>query len=192
VAWVAVGAVVGLAICGLWALSSIVRERAAKAGPPRTGPPRPARPRSRGVLLAVFAAVAVLLVGLVAFLVTIDLRGAASDGAAAPATTTSPTSPGVVRPAPQPVRVAVFNASGFAKPATDVVGVLRGFGYTITGTVTTTGRATSAVQCRDGFAADAEWIAYLLGRSVANDVFPDPPPPEAADVDCIVVVGRAL
>ena len=49
-------------------------------------------------------------------------------------------------------------------PATDVVGVLRGFGYTITGTVTTTGRATSAVQCRDGFAADAEWIAYLLGR----------------------------
>jgi hypothetical protein len=210
VAWVAIGAVVGLAICGLWAISSKMRERTAAprpagpsaAGPRRTAPPagtprrgaqRPPRSgRSRVVVSFGLVTVAVLLLGLVVFLVAIDLRGAASDGVTETAVTTSPTVPGLVRPAAQQVRLVVLNGSGFARPAADVVGVLRGMGYTINATVTAPVQQTSAVECREGFADDAAWLVYVLGPSTANDLFPDPPPPEAVDADCIVVVGREL
>ena len=189
-AWVGIGALLGLAICGLWWLSSIVRDRAERAEQ-ATGR-RSRGSRSPLVALLAIGVVAVLLAGVVVFLAAIDLRGAGSDGSTSSASTTSPTSPGVRRPPPASVQLLVENGSGFAKPASDVAGVLRRMGYTVTGTITVPARATSAVQCRDQYASDALWLVYLLGPSVSNDVFPDPAPPEAASAGCIVIVGREL
>jgi hypothetical protein len=186
VAWVAIGALFGLAMCGLWALTSKVRTT---SGQSRAKRRTDARPLTRAALLIAIGTVGVLLAGIIVFLVAIDLRGATSEGSTTAATTT-PTAAGVQRPPAKPVTILVLNASGFAKPAADIVGVLRGMGYTISATVTSPVRATSAVQCQDGFADDAAWIVYLMGTTTANEVFPDPPPPEAVNVNCIVTVGK--
>jgi hypothetical protein len=193
-AWVGLGAVVGLALCGLWLLTNVVRDRTARDAPTGAEPGRTSR--GRMAALIAIGATGILLLGVVVFLVGIDLEGAGSDGsssasATAPVTTTL-LPPGDRQHPPNQVRIDLANASGFARLASKVGDSLKSMGYVITGPTTTVVQQGSTVTCRDGFAADAVWLKYLLGGTTDNLPFPNPPPPELANFDCVIVVGREL
>jgi hypothetical protein len=188
VAWVGVAALVGLAVCGLWALSDKVRDPASDDSRPDGEPPR--RRGFRIALLTLIGVGCAVLVGGVAFLVVIDRQGAGSDDGSSAATgpTTSTLDPNRPHP-PQQVRIAIVNASAFPKPATVAADTLRSKGYVITGTTNAQTREGTTVQCRTGFEFDAAALARGFGDTTAVEPFPNPPP-DAGKTDCIVVVGR--
>lgn len=187
-AWVGVAALVGLAICGLWALSDKVRDHAADDG--RSEGAEPSRRGLRIVLMTLIGLGCVVLVGGVAFIVIIDRQGSGSDDGSSAATgpTTTTRDPNRPHP-PQQVRIAIVNASAFPKPATVAADALRSQGYVITGTTNAQTRTGTTVQCRTGFELDAAALARGFGETTAVEPFPNPPP-DAGKTDCIVVVGR--
>ena len=188
-AWVGIAALVGLAICGLWALTDMVRDRAADGDRSDGAPPR--RRWSRIALITLISVGCVVLVGVVAFVVITDRQGAGSDNGSSAATgpTTTTRDPNLPHP-PQQVRIAIVNASAFPKPATVAADTLRSKGYVILGTTNAQTRQGTAVQCRTGYELDAAALARGFGGTTAVEPFPNPPP-DAGQTDCIVVVGRA-
>lgn len=189
-AWLGVAALVGLAICGLWALTDMVRDRSASE---RRSSDEPSGGRGLRIVLQTLIGIgcAVLVVG-VAFLVIIDRQGAGSDDGSSSAATGGPTTstldPNRPHP-PQQVRIAIVNASAFPKPATVAADTLRSKGYVILGTTNAQTREGTTVQCRTGFELDAAALARGFGETTAVEPFPNPPP-DAGKTDCIVVVGR--
>ena len=186
-AWVGIAALVGLAVCGLWALSDKVRVRA-DDGRSDGGPPR--RRGSRIALMTFIGVGCIVVAGGVAFVVIADRQGAGSEKASSVTTgpTTTTRDPNKPHP-PQQVRIAIVNASAFPRPATVAADTLRSKGYVIAGTTNAQTREGSVVQCRTGFELDAAALARGFGGTTVVEPFPNPPP-DAGISDCIVVVGR--
>jgi hypothetical protein len=187
-AWLGIAALVGLAICGLWALIDKARDGAADDDRSEGAPP--GRRWSRIALISLICVGCIVLVGVVAFVVITDRQGAGSENGSSAATgpTTTTRDPDLPHP-PQQVRIAIVNASAFPKPATVAADTLRSKGYVITGTTNAQTRQGTTVQCRTGFELDAAALARGFGETTAVEPFPVPPP-DAGKTDCIVVVGR--
>jgi len=190
VAWVGIVAAVGLALLGLWALSDVVRNRAARSSGTTK---RPASRRGTTALLTVLAVCGLLLVVGAVLLVAIDLEGSGSgDGEAGsgPRATTTTVPEGPHLHLPQQVRIAIVNSSGFPRPATAVATTLRTAGFAITGTTSAPVREGTVIQCEDDFRIDAARLFLVLAGDAAIESLPDPPPLDMTGVDCVVVVGR--
>jgi LytR cell envelope-related transcriptional attenuator len=187
-AWVGIAALVGLAVCGLWALTDMARGRAADDDRLEGAPLR--RRWSRIALITMICVGCIVVVFGVAFVVVTDRQGAGSDTGSPVATgpTTTTRDPTLPHP-PQQVRIAIVNASAFPKPATVAADTLRSKGYVILGTTNAQTRQGTAVQCRTGYELDAAALARDFGATTVVEPFPDPPP-DAGQTDCIVVVGR--
>jgi hypothetical protein len=176
--------VVGLALCGLWALSDRVRRRSddGKAEPRR----------STAVWLALIIATGVLLVGVLGFVVVINREGAGSNGetSAAPRVTTTTVPKGPHLHPPQAVRIAIVNASGFARPGVDLGTKLRKGGFIVTGTTSAPVQEGSTIQCTDDFTIDASRLFLVMNAAAVVQPMAVPPPVDTTAVDCLIVLGR--
>jgi hypothetical protein len=47
----------------------------------------------------------------------------------------------------------------------------------------------NAVYCKTGFQREAAALATAVGAGTTTPAFPSPPPPNSANVDCVVAVG---
>ena len=157
----------------------------------------PARRRTMPELVLRSAARGAVLIGLaivigIVLLQVVD-KGGGSGGVAPPVTvapndsTTSTTGEGG-RPADQ-VRVLVLNGSGLANAAGTKANELRGNGYAIAGTGNAAQQTGSTVACVAGFEKEADTLAKTAGAGFSLAGYPDPPPTEAANADCIVTIG---
>ena len=187
-AWVGIAAVVGLVICGLWALVDVAHDRAAR----RSGEtPRHGRAGTLALFAAIIAA-GVLVVGIVVFLVAIDLEGSGTGGSAGSThlttTTTAPKGPHLHPP--QQVRVAIVNASGFPRPAVALSTKLRAIGFVVAGTTSAPVQQGSTIQCVEDFKIDAARLYLVLGGTAPMQPAPNPPPFDPTQVDCLVTLGR--
>jgi hypothetical protein len=91
---------------------------------------------------------------------------------------------------PSQVRVLVLNAGQPSGAAGNLSNALRLNGYnTLTPTNDPVARQGVAVQCREGFDAEAAALAAAVGQGAVVEPFPAEPPAEAADADCLVLLG---
>jgi hypothetical protein len=134
-----------------------------------------------------------VMVGLVLALTrsTSEDTTAGTDVNIIPTTTSSSTpfttTPG--RPNTQ-VRVQVVNSSGRSRAGTTTTDALRILGYAMAAPTSGQTRRGTAVQCRTGFEQEASTLARNVGGAVTVEPFPTPPPFNAAQLDCLVVLGR--
>lgn len=116
----------------------------------------------------------------------------ASSTANTAAGTTATTVVGQGRPAAQ-VKVFVQNASGVSGAAATKANVLRGLGYAIVGTGTSTTLQTgSVVACKIGFDKERDTLAKppASGVGTTTGPYPSPVPALAASADCIITIGK--
>jgi hypothetical protein len=96
---------------------------------------------------------------------------------------------------PQAVRVIVLNGSGLSGAAANLTNKLRGLGYVMGVPGNAATQSGTTVSCRSGFEKEAAILAgpNLAGSPVAATVtaFPNPEPPEAANEDCVITVGKS-
>jgi hypothetical protein len=200
VAWLGLAAVIGLLVCGVSALYDYLRRRKQRRLPPGEVLP-PSWWTGRHVAMVVGGGI-VLVAAIIGVLVLVFGSGTTTSPAklvTVPTTTTTTTassasttttSLGPARP-PQQVRVDVLNASAVPRAATTKAASLTALGYR----VTSTGNALAvqqgtAVECRDGFAAEAVALARAVGPGTLVQGFPVTPPPGSANADCVVVLGQ--
>jgi hypothetical protein len=91
---------------------------------------------------------------------------------------------------PQQVRVKVLNGSNDSAAAARVSNQLRGLGYTIEPPTTTAARTGSVVQCRANLTQDARSLIQALGPTFKMEPLPNPPPPAATGIDCLIILGN--
>ena len=195
-AWLAAIVVLGLAILGADVLRERIsnwrtRRRAARGLPPVVWSMR-RRLVTLGVSLGALAAL---------FGILLVLRGGGASSSSKtnrlnviPSTTTTTvpattTTAAAARP-PQQVRVAVINASGVPNASRQKSDALKAIGYQTVGIANGTPRTGTGVGCRAGFEQEATALAKNVGGSAAVEPFPNPPPPSAANADCVVVLGK--
>ena len=88
------------------------------------------------------------------------------------------------------VTVVVLNAGQPSGSASNVTNSLRLLGYnTLAAGNDPVARQGVAVQCREGFDAEAATLAGHVQQNATGAPFPAQPPAEAADADCIVLLG---
>jgi hypothetical protein len=91
---------------------------------------------------------------------------------------------------PAEVRVLVLNAGQPAGSALNVTNQLKLVGYTtLSPSNDPVTRQGVAVQCKEGFDAEAAALAANVPGAMVEP-FPAQPPAEAADADCIVLLGQ--
>lgn len=92
---------------------------------------------------------------------------------------------------PAEVRVIVLNAGQPPGSALNVSNALKLVGYTtLSPSNDPVERQGVAVQCREGFDAEAAALANAVQQGATVEPFPaQPPVPEAADADCYVLLG---
>lgn len=141
--------------------------------------------------------VAAVIVGIVLLQVIDDgTSGPANGGGGSnppttgePDGTTSTTSGGTARPVQQ-VQVIVLNASGVAGAAANKTNELRINGYQTLPPADAPQRTGSAVQCQDGFEAEADALALVVGQGATVEPYQAPPPESGgADANCVVYLG---
>jgi hypothetical protein len=113
-----------------------------------------------------------------------------------PSTTTStstatsqPTTTTAAARPPQQVRIAVINASGVQNAGRQKSNALKAIGYQTAGLANGARRTGTGVACKAGFEQDAQALAKNVGGNATVEPFPDPPPPAAANADCVVTLG---
>lgn len=136
-----------------------------------------------------------VIVGIVLLQVVDDGGSGPSGGGGGGGTpgTTTPDETTVTTPAgrdPSEVRVLVLNAGQAAGAAQNKANQLRAAGYNTLPASNTLARTGIAVQCREGFDNEAAALALATGEGATVEPFPDEPPPEAADADCLVLLGQ--
>jgi hypothetical protein len=194
-AWLAAVVVFGLTILGVDVLRERIiawrtRRRAARGLPPVVWSMR-RRLVTLGISLGALAAV---------FGIVLVLRGGGASSSSKtnrlnviPSTTTTvpatTTTSAAGRP-PQQVRVAVINASGVASASRQKSNALKAIGYQIVGSASGAPRTGTGVGCRAGFEQEAKKLAKNVGGIATVEPFPNPPPPAAADADCVVELGK--
>jgi hypothetical protein len=105
---------------------------------------------------------------------------------------TTSTSSADVHPV-QEVSVLVLNGSGVSQAANTKASDLRGLGYPIVGAENAPAvQNGTTVQCRAGYAKEAEALAKAVDPNGGATVgaFPDPAPAGSESAICIVTVGR--
>jgi LytR cell envelope-related transcriptional attenuator len=106
-------------------------------------------------------------------------------------TTTGTTTASTPAKSPEQLRVIVLNAGAATGAAGDLSDELRSKGYTNQAQAgdwpDVNGRGRS-VFCKAGSEQEAAALAVAAGNAKTGE-FPDPPPPGAEDVDCIVAIG---
>jgi LytR cell envelope-related transcriptional attenuator len=193
-AWLAAVVVFGLTILGVDVLRERIsawrtRRRAARGLPPIVWSMR-RRLVTLGISLGALAAVfGILLVlrggGTSSSSKTNRLNVIPSTTTTVPATTTTSAA---TRP-PQQVRVAVINASGVASASRQKSSTLKAIGYQVVGSANGAPSTGNGVGCRAGFEQEAKTLAKNVG-GIATEPFPNPPPPVAANADCVVKLGK--
>jgi LytR cell envelope-related transcriptional attenuator len=194
-AWLAAVVVFGLTILGVDVLRERIsawrtRRRAARGLPPVVWSIR-RRLVTLGISLGALAAVfGILLVlrggGASSSSKTNRLNVIPSTTTTVPATTTTSAA---ARP-PQQVRVAVINASGVQSASRQKSNALNAIGYQTVGIANGAPRTGTGVGCRAGFEQEAKTLAKNVGGNATVEPFPNPPPPAAANADCVVELGR--
>jgi hypothetical protein len=194
-AWLAAVVVFGLTILGVDVLRERIiawrtRRRAARGLPPVVWSMR-RRLVTLGISLGALAAVfGILLVlrggGATSSSKTNRLNVIPSTTTTVPATTTTSAA---ARP-PQQVRVAVINASGVASASRQKSNALKAIGYQIVGSASGAPHTGTGVGCRAGFEQEAKKLAKNVGGIATVEPFPNPPPPAAANADCVVELGK--
>jgi hypothetical protein len=194
-AWLAAVVVFGLTILGVDLLRERTiawrtRRRAARGLPPVVWSMR-RRLVTLGISLGALAAVfGILLVlrggGASSSSKTNRLNVIPSTTTTVPATTTTSAA---ARP-PQQVRVAVINASGVATAGRQKSNALKAIGYQTVDIATGAPRTGTGVGCRAGFEQEAKTLAKNVGGNATVEPFPNPPPPAAANADCVVELGK--
>jgi hypothetical protein len=113
-------------------------------------------------------------------------------GGGTPVTTPGETTPTTAAGRdPSEIRVLVLNAGQAAGSAQNKANQLRAAGYnTLPASNDPITRIGIAVQCREGFDNDAAILAANTDPSATVEPFPDEPPAEAADADCLVLLGQ--
>jgi hypothetical protein len=109
-----------------------------------------------------------------------------------PSTTTTVPAPSTTAAGhtPQQVRVAVINASGDQNAGRQKSNALSAIGYQTVGLANGAARTGTGVGCKAGFEQAAAELAKNVGGSAAVEPFPSPPPPAAANADCVVALGK--
>jgi len=92
---------------------------------------------------------------------------------------------------PSEVRVLVLNAGQAAGAAQNKANQLRTAGYNTLPASNTLPRVGLAVQCREGFDNEAAALTLAVGEGATVEPFPDEPPAEAENADCLVLLGTA-
>jgi len=92
---------------------------------------------------------------------------------------------------PSEVRVLVLNAGQAAGSAQNKANQLRTAGYNTLPASNTLPRVGLAVQCREGFDNEAAALTLAVGEGATVEPFPDEPPAEAENADCLVLLGTA-
>jgi LytR cell envelope-related transcriptional attenuator len=119
-------------------------------------------------------------------------NGGGGGGGVTPTDATGETTPttGNGRPKAE-VRVLVLNAGQPAGSALNVTNQLKLVGYTtLSPSNDPVARQGVAVQCKEGFEAEAATLATDVGQSATTEPFPAQPPAGAGDADCIVLLGQ--
>jgi hypothetical protein len=194
-AWLAAVVVLGLTILGIDVLRERIiawrtQRRAARGLPPVIWSMR-RRLVTLGISLGALAAV---------FGILLVLRGGDSSSSSKtnslnviPSTTTTvpatTTTSAAARP-PQQVRVAVINASGLPSASQQKSNALKAIGYQTVGIAKGAPRTRTGVACRAGFEQEAKTLAKNVGGNATVEPFPNPPPPAAANADCVVELGK--
>lgn len=198
-AWLGAIVVLGLIILAVDVLRERIigrrtRKRAAKGLPPAVWSVR-RRLATLGISLGAVAALFGILFALhggggTSSPKTNRLNVIPSTTTSAPTTTTKPTTTTAAARPPQQVRVAVINASGVQNAGRQKSDALKAIGYQTVGLANGPRRTGTGVACRPGFEQDAATLAQNVGGNAAVEPFPSPPPPVAANADCVVALGR--
>ena len=199
-AWLGVAAVIGLLVCGIDALYSVLRARKER----RVQPPGGVLPEywtHRRLGFLVGGVVSVVVLAVVGLSVVFGTAGHGTRLVVAP-TTTSPGSTtttllpastiapgfGVPRPRAQ-VRVDVLNGTGLPAAGQAKAAALAGMGYKIASTGNTTLQPNTVVECRLGFEADSVELARVVGPGTLIAGFPNTDPPGARSADCVLLLS---
>jgi hypothetical protein len=195
-AWLGAIVVVGLAIIVLDVLRERItawrtRRRAERGLPPIVWSTR-RRLVTLGISLGTVAAI---------FGILVALRGGGGNNSSAktnrlnviPSTATTVPATATTTGAghsPQQVRVAVINASGEQNAGRQKSNALSTIGYQTVGLANGAERTGTSVGCKSGFEQAAPELAKNVGGDATVEPFPDPPPPAAANADCVVALGK--
>lgn len=114
-------------------------------------------------------------------------RGGGTPTTSTPGETTASTAAGRD---PSEVRVLVLNAGQAAGAAQNKANQLRTAGYNTLPASNTLPRTGLAVQCAEGFDNEAAALALAVGEGAVTEPFPDEPPAEAENADCLVLLGQ--
>jgi hypothetical protein len=195
-AWLAAIVVLGLTILGVDVLRQRIIAWRARRREARGLPPVLWSTRRRLVTLGIGLGAVVAL-----FAILVALRGGGTSSSSktnrlnvipSTATATTPATTTTSAPArpPQQVRVALINASGVQNAGRQKSNALKVIGYQTVGLASGAPRTGTGVGCRAGFEHDAATLAKNVGGNATVEPFSKPPPPVAANADCVVVLGK--
>jgi hypothetical protein len=193
-AWLGAIVVLGLTILGLDVLRERITAWRARRRKARGLPPVVWSIRRRWLTLGVSVGAVAAMFGIL-----LALRGGGASSSSRtnrlnviPSTTTTSATTITSAPArpPQQVRVALINASGVQNAGRQKSNALKVIGYQTVGLANGAPRTGTGVGCRAGFEHDAATLAKNVGGNATVEPFPKPPPPVAANADCVVVLGK--
>jgi hypothetical protein len=143
---------------------------------------------------APFIVAAALVAGIGLYLVIHHSPSASVQGAArSTVTVTTPTSSGASPVGGLPVsslRLIVVNGAGTSPAAAAKIATLRRLGYPIVDSVAGAATTGTTVQCKTGLSAQASTLAKALGPGAVVKAFPNPAPPIAPLLECLVTIGK--
>jgi LytR cell envelope-related transcriptional attenuator len=198
-AWLGAIVVLGLTVLAVDVLRERIGDRRARRRAARGLPPVVWSVRRRLATLGISLGAVAAVFGIVFALhggggtsspKTNRLNVIPSTTTSAPTTTTKPTTTTAAAHPPQQVRVAVINASGVQNAGRQKSNALKAIGYQTVGLGNGTPRTGTGVACKAGFEQDAALLATNVGGNATVEPFPNPPPPAAANADCVVQLGK--
>ena len=198
-AWLGAVAVIGLVVCAIDALYYVLRARKERRLPAGEVLPEFWTRRRLGFLVGAVVSLVILVIAAFSLVFGTTTHGTklvVAPTTTAPSATTTTLLPastvapgfGVPRPRSQ-VRIDVLNGSGLAAAGPAKAAALAGMGYKIASTGTTTLQASTSVECRVGFDADAVALARNVGPGTLIQGFPNTDPPGSKSADCVLLLG---
>jgi hypothetical protein len=88
------------------------------------------------------------------------------------------------------MRLVVINGAGGSTAGLAKVATLKKLGYPIVASVAGAATTGTTVQCKTGLSAQADALAKALGSGAVVKPFPNPAPPVAPLLECLVTLGK--